>query len=133
MASLQKHVDVVGVLHLVAGVLSLLVALTMLLLALGALSIFLGAEAETANVAAGVTAAAFLVGGVLMAVWAAANAGVGRALRRGRPWGRTAALALAVLNLFIVPFGTALSIYTLWALLHEETRRLFEQGRPARA
>jgi hypothetical protein len=132
MARLEQHVHLVGVLYVVAGALSLLVALTMLLLGIGAVSILLGAQPE-GNMAAGITAAAFFAGALAMGAWAAANAGTGRALWRRRPWGRPAALGIAVLNLFIVPFGTALSIYTLWALLHEEARRLFDPQRPASA
>ena len=36
------------------------------------------------------------------------------------------ALGLAVLNLFVLPFGTALAIYAFWVLLHNESRALFE-------
>ena len=32
---------------------------------------------------------------------------------------------LAVLNLFVLPFGTALAIYTFWVLLHNDARALF--------
>jgi hypothetical protein len=35
---------------------------------------------------------------------------------------------MAVLNLFVLPFGTALSIYALWVLLHDSARALFEKG-----
>jgi hypothetical protein len=30
-----------------------------------------------------------------------------------------------VLNLFVLPFGTALGIYALWVLMNEQTRPLF--------
>ena len=38
---------------------------------------------------------------------------------------------LAVINLFVLPFGTALAIYTFWVLLHNEARALssVESGR----
>ena len=39
-----------------------------------------------------------------------------------------AAIALAVPNLVIVPFGTALGVYGLWVLLNDDARRQF--GRP---
>jgi len=35
-------------------------------------------------------------------------------------------LALAVLNLFFRPVGTALAVYTFWELLSNESRRGFE-------
>jgi hypothetical protein len=41
-----------------------------------------------------------------------------------------AALVLAVLNLIVVPFGTALGFYTFWVLLNNDARREF--GRPPR-
>jgi hypothetical protein len=132
MARLEQHVQLVGVLYVVGGAISLLVAVAMVLLGFGALSILLAAGQE-AGVAAGVTATLFFAGGLAMGAWAAANAAAGVALRRARPWGRPAALAIAVLNLFIVPFGTALSIYAFWALLHEDTRRAFEPPPPASA
>jgi hypothetical protein len=53
-----------------------------------------------------------------------------RGLERRRPAGRTAALGLAAINLVVVPFGTALGVYTLWLLLNDDARREF--GRPLR-
>jgi hypothetical protein len=40
--------------------------------------------------------------------------------------GRTAALLLGVMNLFVLPFGTALAIYTFWVLMHNDARAFFE-------
>jgi hypothetical protein len=37
-------------------------------------------------------------------------------------------LGLAVVNLLVFPFGTALGAYALWVLLTNEGRRLFEPG-----
>jgi hypothetical protein len=38
-------------------------------------------------------------------------------------------LALALVNLLVLPFGTALGAYALWILLTDEGRRLFEPAR----
>lgn len=54
-----------------------------------------------------------------------------RGLRRRAPGGRYAALALAIPNLIIVPFGTALGAYSFWVLLNNDARREF--GRPPRS
>jgi hypothetical protein len=35
-------------------------------------------------------------------------------------------LGLAVVNLLVLPFGTALGIYAMWVLLPDAGRRLFE-------
>jgi hypothetical protein len=121
---MDKHVDLVGLLYLLAGAVSILVAAATFVLGLGALSI---ASWGGPGVAASVTAAAFIVIAVLLAGWAAVNAWVGRELRRGcRPNARLAAFALAILHLFVLPFGTALGVYSLWVLLHPETRLRFE-------
>ena len=37
------------------------------------------------------------------------------------------ALGLAVGNLVLLPFGTALGAYACWVLLKDEGRRLFEE------
>jgi hypothetical protein len=42
-----------------------------------------------------------------------------------RIWGRTFVLGLSIVNLLLLPFGTALAAYSWWVLLKDETRRLF--------
>ncbi len=56
----------------------------------------------------------------------------GWGLLNREPWARTLAIVLAFLNLLDVPFGTALGIYTLWALLPEQSEREY-QGLSERA
>lgn len=54
--------------------------------------------------------------------------GIGLLMRVG--WARMGALILGALNLVHIPFGTALGIYTLWALLpsdHEQEYRTLSQ------
>jgi hypothetical protein len=53
-----------------------------------------------------------------------------RGLQRRQTGGRRAALVLAVPNLIVVPFGTALGVYTFWVLLNNDAR--LEFGRPTR-
>ena len=64
------------------------------------------------------------VGGVLM-TGGAACATTGWFLRLIRGRARLAALLLAVPNLILVPFGTALGVYTFWVLLNNDARRAF--------
>ena len=42
-------------------------------------------------------------------------------------WARPLGFVLGVLNLFNAPLGTLLGIYTIWALLKDETRVLLER------
>ena len=98
----------------------------MLLLAVGAIAI--GISADQDRVAAGVTAGAFMVFATALLGGGGANVWAGTALRRHQPRGRLAVLWLGALNLFVLPFGTALGIYAFWVLLHVETRRAFLSG-----
>lgn len=129
---MRSHIDLLGLLYGLAAVVSWLVAAAGAALAAGALSIAWSGAGD-GGVAARVTAAVFLVMAVAVGLWGAANHVVGRAIRQRRPWGRLAGLALAVLHLFVLPFGTALGGYALWVLLGNDTRRAFEERTPATA
>src|SRR5215203_5202103 len=100
------------------------------MLAVGAAAI--GWTTQGDEVAAGITAAAFLVCAVVLLGAGAANGWAGNALKRREPNGRLATLVLAVPNLFVLPFGTALGVYAFWVLLHNETRATFEAQRTVR-
>lgn len=123
---MTRHIDLLGLLFIVAGGVSALVALSLLVLGAGALSIAWNAPTPRAALAAELSAGTFAtVAGAVLA-WSAITAWAGRAIRRRRPWARLAALVLSVLHLFILPFGTALGAYALWVLVHNEARHEFE-------
>jgi hypothetical protein len=119
----KAHLHLLGILQLVWGVIGLLLGISTLLLAVGAVAIGLSAGSD--RMAAGVTAAGFLVFAVALLAGGGANAWAGRELRREHARGRMAVLWLGVLNLFVLPFGTALGIYAFWVLMHNETRGVF--------
>jgi hypothetical protein len=125
---MRRHVDLLALLYVVGGALSVIAAATLAILALGALTIRWSSAGENAALAAGVAALAFAIVAVTLGAWGSANMLAGRALRRTSTAGRHACLALAVLNLFLLPFGTALSVYAFWVLLHHDSRRLFTAG-----
>ncbi len=122
---MQRHVNLVGLLYQLGGGLSLLVAASLLILALGAFTMAWTAPGENTSMAAGLTGAIFLVIALLVAIWGAANGYAGRALRRYVPRARLACLTLAVLNMFLLPFGTVLSVYAMWVLMQQDVKRLF--------
>ncbi len=125
---MRLHVDVLGWLHFIWGVFGALVGTSLLVLALGTKT----ALFELGSTGAAPQAAVWLfvicgfillgAGGVMMVV--------ARGLTRRRPAGRVAALVLAIPNLVVLPFGTALGTYTFWVLLNDDARREF--GRPPR-
>jgi hypothetical protein len=120
---MRPHLDLLGILQMVWGAIGLLLGVAILLLAIGAVAI--GVTSADDRMAAGITAFGFAVFAAALLVGGAVNSWAGRALRREQPAGRTAVLWLAVLNLFVLPFGTALGIYAFWVLLHNETRAVF--------
>jgi hypothetical protein len=123
---MKSHVNLLGILQLTWGGMGLLLGASLLLLAGGAVAIAWGAPAD--SLTAGFTAVLFAVFAAALTLGGWANLWVGRALRRHRSPGRTGALVLAVVNLFVVPFGTALAIYAFWVLLHNDARALFIQN-----
>jgi hypothetical protein len=127
---MKLHLDLLGWLHVIWGVFALLAALSLLVLAVGTrlAVVDLGTTGGSGLAAIWVLlifAGFFAVAGLAMAL-------AGRALLRRRPAGRPAALALSLPNLLVVPFGTALAVYTCWALLNDDARRAFGSAPRAR-
>jgi|SRR5688572_30226897 hypothetical protein len=123
---MTSHVKLLGLLQLAWGAMGLLLGISLLLLAIGAAAIARTTEGDPLT--AGFTAILFAVFATALALGGWANAWVGRAVGQHRSPGRTGALLLAVPNLFVLPFGTALGIYTFWVLLHNDARALFDPG-----
>ncbi len=121
---MKPHVHLLGLLQLAWGGMGLLLSVSLLLLAGGAAAIAHTVHTDTFTAA--FTALLFVVFAAALALGGWANAWVGTGLRRYRPAARTGALAMSVVNLFVLPFGTALAIYTYWVLLHNEARALFD-------
>lgn len=117
---MRPHLHLLVILQLVWGAIGLLLGVAMLLLAIGAIAI--GVSSADDRMASGITAGAFVVVAVALLAGGGINAWAGSSLKRHEPRGRIAVLGLAVLNLFVLPFGTALGIYAFWVLLHNETR-----------
>jgi hypothetical protein len=120
---MRSHLHLLGILQLLWGAIGLLLGASTLLLAIGAVAI--GVTSADDRLAAGVTAGAFLIFAVALLIGGGGNLWAGRALRRRQPHGRLAVLWLGALNIFALPFGTALGIYAFWVLLHNETRAAF--------
>jgi len=125
---MRLHLDALVLLQRVWGAFGAITAAALAILAAGA---------EVALIASGSVGRAEL-GAVWLLGACAVTLGIGAAgaflvaggLKRRRGAARLAALVLAVLNLIVVPFGTALGFYTFWVLLNNDARREF--GRPPR-
>ena len=123
---MRPHLTLLAILQLVWGSVGLLLGTSTLMLTIGAVAIGLSPNVDPASAIA--TAVVFGVFSLALLLGGLANAWAGAAIRRQQPAGRLVTLGLAVPNLFVLPFGTALGVYALWVLLHEETRAMFLQG-----
>ena len=124
---MKRHADFLGILYLAWGAIFALVGLAGMALAGGALAIARGGGPVTvrSEFAAGLTALTLGLIALLALLLGALHLWIGAMLRRYRPWARLLALGLAVINLVLFPFGTALSGYAFWVLLTEEGRALY--------
>jgi hypothetical protein len=128
----RSQLHLLSVLQLTWGAVLLMLGVSTALLALGAAAV--GWTSRGTELSAAVTSVAFALFAAALIVGGVANSWAGRALQRTNPTGRLVTLGLAVPNLFVLPFGTALGIYALWVLLHNEARRFFEPpGSPLHA
>ena len=120
---MRAHLDLLGRLYVVWGAFGLLGGVSLLILASGAAAAASGQVESRLGIGAIILALAAslpIVGGAL-SLW------TGRALRRNEPRGRLGALTLGLPNLFVLPFGTALGIYSYWVLLNNQVREMFTE------
>lgn len=128
-----RHIEFLAQLYRVWGAVFLIVGAAALALTGGAAAIarVSGPVATGSNVAAGLTAVALGAVSLVSLVWAGLHTWVGRALAGHGPRARMLAIGLAIGNLPLLPFGTALGGYALWVLLHNEGRQVFVPHPPA--
>ena len=126
---MERHVRLLGILASLWGALAALVGISMLLLSAGAMAIA-DEPGEGVALAAGLTAAIFASIGVFSLLWGVGHLWIAVLLQRRHYLGRVVMLGLAVVNLLVFPFGTALGGYALWVLLSNEGRRMFEAPHP---
>lgn len=122
----ETHTNVVAWLHIILSVLGLLAVAFVMLVFVG---IGLLLAATEGSEAMGILAViGTLIGTFLFLVSVPGLVG-GIGLLKRQNWARILVLILSVLQLFNVPFGTAVGIYSLWALTRAETMALFGETR----
>jgi hypothetical protein len=126
---MKRHADFLGALYFAWGVIFAVAGLAGLALTAGALAIARdsGPVRVGSDLAANLTAITLAVLSMLALLWGVLHIWIGSALRRYQPWARLLALGLALINLVLFPFGTALGSYALWVLLTDDGRRLYVQ------
>lgn len=109
-----KHRTTLGTLHLVLGLMNIIAAVIVALVLGGVIAV---ADDPTAGEVLGLV---ILVVGAVLALASLPALAAGYALLRDEPWARAAAIVSSFLNLTSVPYGTAVSVYTLYAVFHQE-------------
>jgi hypothetical protein len=124
--AMADHIRIIAILHIIFGALTILGGLVMMAV-FGGIATMIGASGSSDAVVAIPIVGG--IGAVIAVVLIALGvpgliAGIG--LLNFRPWARTLGIVISVLDLIHVPFGTALGIYGLWALLSREGEMLFQ-------
>jgi len=119
---MQKHITAVAALQIGFSIFGILLGLV----------IFFGLETllvliDEPGISLFLSSIVVLVGGLLLILSALGIIG-GIGLLTYRNWARIMILILSVFDLFNIPFGTALAIYTFWVLVQDETVKLFTSG-----
>jgi hypothetical protein len=115
---MEKHVTLVGVFHIGFSILRILAAMAVFVILVGSGRLSGDPHAMAVTYVIGSVIAYFLVIVSIPGI----IGGVG--LLKRQNWARIVLLIVAVLDLLHVPFGTALGIYTIWVLVHEDTKAI---------
>jgi hypothetical protein len=123
---MAQHVKIVGILHIVFGSL-LILAGVICLLVMGGIAGLVGTTSHTSDDLVAVPILGGIGGMIFVLFLFLGLPGVigGLGLLQYKPWARILVIVLSALDLFNIPFGTALGIYGFWVLLNTETERLF--------
>ena len=108
------------------GVLTMLIGASTLALGIAAAALIRSGRAGDGQFAASLTAVTFMTLALLALIWGAVHLIIGTLVRRRRHWSRHAAIMMGTVDLLLLPYGTALGVYSLWTLLREDAKRLFE-------
>ncbi|MGD9930486.1 MAG: hypothetical protein AB7U05_10745 [Mangrovibacterium sp.] len=118
---MEKHINIVGILHIIMGALGILTGLLIytILHLIGDFSD--DAQANMVlSIVANVLAAIMIICSIPGII-----GGIG--VMKRKQWGRILILIISILNLVNFPFGTALGVYSIWALVQPEIAAEFER------
>ncbi len=130
---MRDHVKILGILNIIMGCLGVLAGIVVLfvfggLAGLAGLSAGPWAHDGDSAVAVPILALIGICIAIFLCVLGLPSIIGGWGLLKFKPWARVLMIVISALHLFHIPIGTALGIYGLWVLLHDQTRQLFETG-----
>lgn len=121
---MEKHVTVLGAIHIALGVIGVLLAAFLFFVVAGA-----GWISQDRDAIAITTGIATLLAGFLLLL-SVPQIVAGAGILAHKQWARILTLILGVLHLFNIPIGTIAGLYTFWVLMDDRTAALFGQPLP---
>jgi hypothetical protein len=118
---MEKHITLVAAFHITFGIIFVIagIAMTTILTSIGFLSgdtqamAVLGTVAPILGFFLAIVGLPMLIGGI--------------GLLKRRSWARILILIVSILALFKIPVGTAIGVYSIWAMLQDETVQILNQ------
>ncbi len=127
---MDKHVQILGILHIVYSSFGLLAGMILFFLFMGVGTI-IGSIPDTPEpVNEGIPALLFVIGSVIGTIlFLMSIPGIigGIGVLNRKEWGRILTLVIGFFDLLSIPLGTALGVYTIWVLLNDQTIALFRK------
>ena len=118
---MQKHINVVAALHIGLSILTIIIGLIIYVVLFFAGDISGDHEAQfVLSIIANVLIIFFTILSIPGII-----AGIG--LFKRKEWARILALIISVLDLFNFPLGTAVGVYSIWALVQTEVIEAFKK------
>ena len=130
---MQKHIQILGILHIVYSAFVLLAGAILFILLLGIGTVVGSIQDVPGIVHEGVPAILLVITLVietLLFLFASPGIIAGVGLLNKKEWGRILALVVGFFDLLHIPFGTMLGVYTIWALMNDEVVAVFRTPSP---
>ncbi len=117
---MERHINVVAALQIAFSILGLIIA-GVIFAAFHLIGDFV--DDKDANLVLGIIANVIMIAACILSI-PGILAGVG--LYKRKEWARILTLIISVLNLLSFPLGTALGVYSIWALVQPENIESFK-------
>ena len=117
---MKQHLTIVAILSIAFGILGVFIALIILVAVVGGGVLSGDFEAIRITSIVGPIIAGFI------ALISVPDIIGGIGLLKRKKWARILVLILSCIGLLNIPFGTAVGIYSIWVLVHDDTAKLFE-------
>jgi hypothetical protein len=123
---MAQHVKILGILHIVFGCMGIMAAIVVLLI-FGGIAGLVGVSDHSPDRLVAIPILGGIGGIIFVFLLVVSLPGLigGIGLLQFKAWARILTIILSALDLFSIPFGTALGIYGFWVLLNRETEMIF--------